>query len=160
MGVSPITCMRGAGRRGSRKISSAPPLMHGLCTVTAPSIGGALAVAGLDPQKQRLTGLQHVQGVQPHARLGAVAADEALDRAVAEDEAPAPGWTLAGRPARTTVAHTYGTRSASSAAARPASLRSCNCNPSLFLMWTGPLPTLSTGCHVARCNRLRQATIR
>ena len=78
--------MRGAGTCGSRKISSAPPLMHGLWTVTAPSIGGALAVAGLDPQQQRLAGLEHVQRVQPHARLGAVAADEALDRAVAEDD--------------------------------------------------------------------------
>jgi hypothetical protein len=47
---------------------------------------GALAVAGLDTQQEGLARLHHAQGVQAHTRLGAVAADEALDRAVRGDQ--------------------------------------------------------------------------
>ena len=142
--------MRGAGRRGSRKISSAPPLMHGLWTVTAPSIGVALAVAGLDPQQQRLAGLEHAQRVQPHARLGAVAADEALDRAVAEDDArsrPAGRWRggRRGRPSRTRTARA---QLRARRRGRRVSVRVTATRPSSSV-WTGPLPTLTN--RVPRC---------
>ena len=45
-----------------------------------------VARTGLDPQQQRLAGLQHAQGVEAYARLSAMAADEALDAAVRVDQ--------------------------------------------------------------------------
>ena len=45
-----------------------------------------VARAGLDPQQQRLAGLEHAQGVEAYARLSAMAADEALDAAVRVDQ--------------------------------------------------------------------------
>ena len=75
------------GRRGSRKISSAPPLRHGLLTVTSPSRASAASgVARAGCAAERLAGLQRPQRVQADGGLGAGAADEALDRAVAADD--------------------------------------------------------------------------
>src|SRR3954447_4228192 len=51
-----------------------------------PLLRGRLAVAGHDPQEQRLAGLQHARRVQPDRGLRAGAADEALDRAICEDD--------------------------------------------------------------------------
>ena len=86
IGVSPTTSTRGEASIGSRKISSEPPDRHGFCTVTAPLGRRRVVVAGQDAQQQRLAGLQRAQRVQAHALLGARAADEALDRPVAEHE--------------------------------------------------------------------------
>ena len=60
--------------------------MQGLWTVTAPSIASWSPGPGLDPQQQRLAGLEHAQGVEAYARLSAMAADEALDAAVRVDQ--------------------------------------------------------------------------
>ena len=100
IGVAPATSSRAAGSRGSRKISSAPPLRHGLPTVRTPS-RGRRAVARRDAQQQRLARLQRAQRVQAHRRLRAGPADEALDRAVGEDQRPRrPGARSSARCAR------------------------------------------------------------
>ena len=110
-----------AGTRGSRKISSAPPLMQGLWTVTAPSS----AALSPSPGSIRSSSGSPVSSTRSACRrtLGSAQWPPTNPSIVPSPStsAVAPGCTLAGRPARTTVASTYGTRSASSAAARRAS---------------------------------------
>ena len=88
IGVSPTTTIRGAGRCGSRKISSEPPLRHGLCATTTPSC--ARSSSPRRPGTSRSSTASPVSsarsGVQPHGGLRADAADEAVDRPVGEHE--------------------------------------------------------------------------
>ena len=44
-GVSPAITIRDAGSCGSRKISSEPPLRHGLCETTTPCSGSSSSAA-------------------------------------------------------------------------------------------------------------------
>ena len=90
---------RRGGKARPRKISSAPPLRQGFLTVTAPSPAPASPSASPGKMRsKRLTRLQHTQRVQANRGLGASAADEALDGAIAMHDrriaGPDGGWAL------------------------------------------------------------------
>ena len=90
-GVVPTTRTRGAGMRGWRKISMAPPLRHGLETSTAPSSALRDGSPGTTRSSRGSCGRQDLQAVLPHRGLDAVPADEALDLAAGQHQGRIPG---------------------------------------------------------------------
>ena len=121
IGLSPNTATSGAGRCGSRKISSVPPLRHGLWAITLPGTGssgsGVMRSTTDSPESSTR------ERLGSHRRLGALAADEPVDRAVGEHDRLVAGMCAVGRSASTTRACTYGTRCPRSAARRPRARR-------------------------------------
>ena len=117
-----------------------------------PSAPMLLAV-GKDPQQHRLAAVERDQRVGAHALLGADAADEAVDRAVGEDERDAPGLD-AGRALRADHGrgHERDRRAAASSCDRRASAagiiaaaRGVPASP----------PRRAPGCRACRCGRPR-----
>src|SRR3954471_12490044 len=119
IGVSPATTIRGAASCGSRKISSDPPLRHGLWATTTPSRASSSAAP---PGSSRSSSASPVSSARAaYRRTEACAHTPPTKPSMvpsASTSAESPGRTLAGLAARTTVAVTNGTRSATSRAIR------------------------------------------
>ena len=105
-GLSPTTSSRGAGTRGSRKISTAPPDRHGLATVTAPSSAGPATSPGT---MRSSSGWLVDSVISPYSRTDASAQVPPTNPAMepsARTSAVSPACALVGFCARTTVAWT------------------------------------------------------
>src|SRR3954452_23770371 len=111
--------IRGAASWGSRKISSEPPLRHGLWATTTPS---STASSGPAPGSSRSSTASPVSSARMACRRTLACAQTPPTKPSmvpsASTSAESPGRTLAGLAARTTVAVTNGTRSATSRAIR------------------------------------------
>ena len=116
IGEPPTTTRRAAGRWGSMKISSAPPLRHGLRSTTAPSMAST-------PSASPSSGTRRSSSGSP-VSIARSACRRTEDSAHTPPTNPSivpsgrttaalPGRTLVGRRARTTVASANGVRSES-----------------------------------------------
>ncbi len=120
-GVSPTTSTRGSGRRGCRKISSAPPDTHGFATVTAPSSSTVDAGPG---STRSSTGSPLCSTRSPYSRTDSsaqVPPTKPSIRPSGKTSALSPACALVGCWARTTIACANGTRARTSSAAWVAS---------------------------------------
>ena len=116
-GVVPTTRTRGAGIRGWRKISIAPPLRHGLETSTAPSS----AVRDGSPGSTRSRrGSWEARTCRLYSRTEASTQfppTKPWISPLGSTRAVSPAWALVGCWARTTVAWTNGSRRPASSSA-------------------------------------------
>ena len=110
--------MSGVGSTGSRKISRVPPDRHGLCTTVLPG----WSASGLGAMRSSIESpSEQAQRLAADGGLGALPADEAVDRPVGGHERPSPGLADVGRSARTTRRARTGTQCARSDSARSCS---------------------------------------